>query len=225
MISSSFNETKRLQELNIENAKKAHELQEKIEDAEKEYKLKITKAEDEIKMLKAEAKEETEKIKEEMITRAKQEKERLIEQAMNAKGKIREEIEGELLEKSIGYARQIIVEILGGENQRAVYDNFIDEVFEEMEKIDPKALDGVGTRQCLVRSSHKMTPSQKKRLEEILSSKMPAGAMHASPLQIEEATDREIIAGIIVQLGSLIIDGSLAAKFKKAAEALKHSSG
>jgi F0F1-type ATP synthase delta subunit len=37
-------------------------------------------------------------------------------------------------------------------------------------------------------------------------------------LQIKEVLDREIMAGIVIEIGSFMIDGSLLDRFKKAAE-------
>src|SRR3990167_3434389 len=78
MISSSYDETKRLQQQNLENSRKAVELEQKIEEAEKHYKEKLVRAEDEIRKLKERASEEAEILKEQMVTKAKEERDRLI---------------------------------------------------------------------------------------------------------------------------------------------------
>lgn len=229
MISSSYDETKRLQQQNLENSRKAVELEQKIEEAEKHYKEKLVRAEDEIRKLKERAIKEAEILKEQIVTKAKEERDRLIEQAINAREKLREDIESGLVEKSLELSRRIVTEIFNSEHQKLVYDVFLKEVFEAMEKMDLGTLKGVipgtvpvpahssaGITQCRVQSSHALDPHQREKLIKILSERV------GEKVSMEEVTDKGLIAGIIVQIGSFRIDGSLAAKFRKAAENIRH---
>lgn len=218
MISSSFAETKRLQQLNTENMKKARELEEKIEEAEKQYKEKIIKAEDEIRKMKDKAQQEVERIREETLAKTKEERERLIGQALNAKERLREEIEGALLDKSLEFSRRIVTEILSTESQRLVCDAFLDTVLRDLEDMEDEAFQdsSLRTAAVVVKTSHEMRPDQKERLGKILSAKLDRAA------EISWQTDKDLIAGLAVTIGSFVIEGSLAAKFKKAAEAIKH---
>ncbi|MBI3617639.1 MAG: F0F1 ATP synthase subunit delta [Candidatus Omnitrophica bacterium] len=223
MISSSYDETRRLQQQNLENSRKAVELEQKIEEAEKHYKEKLVRAEEEIKKLKERAVKEAEVLKEQIVSKAKGERDRLIEQAINAREKLREDIEAGLVEKSLELSRRIVTEIFNSEHQKLVYDAFLKEVFEAMEKMDLGTLKGViparsnaGITQCRVQSSHALDPHQREKLIKILSER--AG----EKVSLEEVTDKGLIAGIIVQIGSFRIDGSLAAKFRKAAENIRH---
>jgi F-type H+-transporting ATPase subunit b len=216
MISSSYEETSRLQALNLENAQKATELQEKIEEAEKQYKEKLLKAEDEIRRLKEKAAQEAESIREQILTKAKGEKDRLIDQAIGAKKKLREEIENELLDKSLEFSRRILVEILSEEHQKLVHDGLLEEILSEMEKIDPAPFQWAATKQCRARTPHGLDAPRKERLIRILSEKT------GENISLEESVDRGLIAGMIVHIGSFMIDGSLASRFKKASEHIRH---
>jgi F-type H+-transporting ATPase subunit b len=219
MMASSLHEVQRLQKLNVENAKKARELEEKIEAAETQYREKIDKAEDEIRKMKDKAREEADRIKEQLITQAKEERDRIISQALNTKEKLREEIEGELLEKSLEFSRRIIADAFGPESRKPVYDGFMEEVLADLEKTGSEAFQDIHAKSApLVRTSHPMSPAQKERLERILSSKTGGG------VSVKEQIDKEVILGIIIQMGSFVIDGSLISKFKKAAEDIKHGS-
>ena len=143
-------------------------MEQKIEEAEKHYKEKLVRAEDEIRKLKERAIKEAEVLKEQMVTKAKEERDRLIEQAINAREKLREDIEAGLVEKSLELSRRIVTEIFNSEHQKLVYDAFLKEVFEAMEKMDLKAhLKGPGTpvpgvTQCRVQSSHALDSHQRK---------------------------------------------------------------
>lgn len=224
MISSSFSETKRLQALNEQNVRRAQELEEKIEAAENEYKEKIKKAEDEIRALKAKAKEETIRLKEEMIAKGREERGRLITQAVNAKEKMREDIEAQLEGRTVELAKSIFQRILSAKNQRLVHEGFLEEVFEELKNLKEDMLQSHMTAslqnpaegvQCSVTTAHPLNSADKMKLEEILSLK--AGR----EIAVEEKMDAGIMAGLVIKFGNLIIDGSLAARFKKAAEAAR----
>ena len=175
--------------------------------------------------MKERAIKEAEILKEQIVTKAKEERDRLIEQAINAREKLREDIEAGLVEKSLELSRRIVTEIFNSEHQKLVYDVFLKEVFEAMEKMDLGTLKGVipgtvvpGITQCRVQSSHALDPHQREKLIKILSERV------GEKVSLEEVTDKGLIAGIIVQIGSFRIDGSLAAKFRKAAENIRHGS-
>ncbi|MBI5150396.1 MAG: F0F1 ATP synthase subunit delta [Candidatus Omnitrophica bacterium] len=216
MISSSYEETSRLQALNLENAQKATELQEKIEEAEKQYKEKLLKAEDEIRRLKERATQEAETVREQILTKAKGEKDRMIDQAIGAKKKLREEIENELLDKGLEFSRNILVEILSEEHQKLVHEGLLEEILSGLEKIDPAPFKGAAIKQCRVRTPRGLDARRKEWLAGILSQKT------GENISLEESIDKDLIAGVIVHIGSFMVDGSLAARFKKASEHIRH---
>jgi len=214
MYSASFSETKRLQQLNQENAKKAQELANKIEEAERQYKDKLTHAEDEIRKLKLEAKEEAERLKEEAMNKAKQESERIVNQALNTKEKLKEEIETQMRGKTIERSLDLIQDVLSSKNQSMVHEGFIDEVIEEIEKIEQGKLK-VQTHKGEIITPYEIERGKRERIKAILSKKT------GKKLSLEEKIDKGIIAGITIKLGSLIIDGSLKGKLREVAETLR----
>lgn len=214
MYSASFMETKRLQQLSQENEKRTRELAKKIEEAETEYKRKIYGAEEEARRLKAQAGAEIEKLKEEAMDKAKQESERIINQALNAKEKIREEIEAQLQDKSITLASKLIARVLASRNQRLLHEGLIDEIVEEIEKIEPAKLRvKTGTGQLI--APYEVPKNKKEKMISLLSQKT------GKEISLEEKIDPETIAGATIKLGSLVIDGSLAGKLTEAAEIIK----
>jgi len=222
LLSSSVNETRRLQDINASNALKAQELARQMEDAEKEYKEKMAMAEKEARSMREKAKKEGDALKEERIAEGKQEAERIIQQALNAKGEMRIEIEEQMQEKSADFSYKIIRKILSGEGQKMVHDGLVAEGLKELDKIDAAALKEIGDKLASasglaveIRTPHAMSSPQKEKLIKILSSKT------AKDVNLQEVVDQDIVAGFIVKLDSFVIDGSLLEKFKKAAETLK----
>ena len=170
--------------------------------------------------MKAKAKKEIEALKEAIIAKGKEEGDRIVTQALNARDEIRAEIEDQMHEKVVEFSRKIFLKVLSTEEQRLVHEGLLESVFQELEKIENDrfhavSLDGMSEGAVGVKTSYSMTTEQKKKLEVILSSKLD------KKVSIEETVEKEIIAGIIIALGSFVIDGSLSERFKKASQGIK----
>jgi F0F1-type ATP synthase membrane subunit b/b' len=220
LLSSSYNETKRLQQLNEENSSKAQELSAKIADAENEYRERTVKADEEVRLMKSKAKKDIETLKEAIIAKGKAEGDRIVTQALNARDEIRAEIEEQMHERVVDFSRRIFQKVLSAEEQKLVHEGLLQSVFEELEVIESDRLRNVnigggseGTVE--VKTLHAMTPEQKEKLESILSSKLN------KKVTVKEELENEIIAGIVIALGSFVIDGSLSERFRKAAGSIK----
>ena len=220
LLAASYNETKRLQQLNEENAQKAKELAAKISEADSEYREKMLRTDEEIELMKERARKEINDLKEVMISRAKAEGDRLMVQALNARDEIRAEIEEQLQGRVVEFSQEVFRQILSSPEQKLVHEGLLKHVLEELNAVESDRLKAVCTEQTSgdtvqVTVSHALTAQQKKEVEKILSSKL------GRTVTIEESISNEIIAGIVIALGSFIIDGSLLARFKKAAENIK----
>jgi len=220
LMKSSYSETRRLQQLNEENAQKARELTGKIADAENEYREKMAKAEEEIIEMKARAKKEVEEIKEIVIAKGKTESDRIVAQALGAKEEIRLEIEEQMQEKVVDFSHKVFQKILNSEEQKLVHDGLLGNIFKELDKVEKSRLQAVGQNEAFdgkaaIKTSRPISAEHKKKLEAILSSKL------GQKITVQETVEKKIMAGIVIALGSFIIDGSLSEQFKKAAQELK----
>ncbi|HQP09966.1 MAG TPA: F0F1 ATP synthase subunit delta [Candidatus Omnitrophota bacterium] len=220
LLSSSYAETKRLQQLNEENTQKAQELAAKVAEAENEYREKMLKTDEEIRLLKAKAKKEIEDLKEAIIAKGKAEGDRIVTQALNARDEIRAEIEEQMNERAIDLSRKIFRKVLGAPEQQRVHEGLIEGVLSELEKMDKEQLqaiplDKASQGKVQVKTAHPLSADQKKRLETILTSRL------GQSITAEETVGQEIIAGIVITLGSFVIDGSFAERFNRAAASMK----
>lgn len=214
MYSTSFAEVKRLQQLTQESAKKSQELAEKIEEAERHYREKTENAEAEAKNIKAQAEKEAGKIKEEIVNKARQESDHIVNRALNSKERVREEIRQEVRDECIKLFSRIISEILGSKNQKLLQEGLISDIVQEIEKTDSAKLTTASDKGELL-TAQRIDKDRKEQIERILVKKI------GKEISLEEKLDENIIAGIVIKLGSLLIDGSLSGKLKEAAEALK----
>lgn len=219
LITSSYKETSRLQRLNEENAQKARDLASKIAEADTDYRDKMAKADDEIREMKARAKKEIDQLKETIVSVGKAEGARIVTQALNTKEEIRAEIEDQLKDKSVTLARRIFRKVLNAQEQRLVFNGLLESVLGELCSLDGAQLKAIGAGGSPggavdARVSHALEQDQKAKLEQVLAEKF------GRRLEIREVRDPEVLAGIVIEMGSFVIDGSLLDRFKKAAEAL-----
>ncbi len=218
MYSASYLETKRLQQLSEENSKKAQELAAKLEDAHRQCQEKVESAEIEAKRLKAQAEEEIQKLKEDVLNKARAEGERIVNQALNTKEKLKEEIESRMTERSIEQSLKLIHVVLSAQNQLSLHQGLVDNILEEIEKTGPEKLK-INIHQGKLLTPYEIAKPKKEKIIAVLSKKS------GKEISLEEEIDKNIIAGITIKLGSLIIDGSLANRLKEAAENLKKMNG
>ncbi len=205
MITSSFSETQRLQHLNQENKKKAQELAKKVDDAQIDYRKKIQEAEEQVKQLRAKAAGEAQEVKEKVLEEAKKEKEFIIRQAVNEKDKMREEIADEMRKSAGEHAREMMRKVLSSKNQQLLHHGLIEEILIELEGVD-KEVFLQGEVNISIKTARAMSEEHKKKLSSILSSKMDGD------ITIGEIIDETMIGGMVIKIGSLVIDGSLKGK-------------
>ncbi|MFQ5680981.1 MAG: F0F1 ATP synthase subunit delta [Candidatus Omnitrophota bacterium] len=216
MYSASFRETKRLQQLNRENTARAKELAEKIEDANKQYQQRIVSAEEEAGRLKAGARLEAEKIKQEILNKAREESERIVRQALNSKERLKEEIKAETEGQALEIAHKLITNVLSSDNQGLLHQGLVDEAISDIERQGKQILSSLAARmqddktpiKVEIKTCYGLTSEQKARLGKILFLCLGHKA------DIEDTVDPAIIAGMVIRIGSMILDGSLRGRMK-----------
>lgn len=74
-----------------------------------------------------------------------------------------------------------------------------------------------GELRAKVESATKLSPAQKKTLEEQLAKTI------GRPVAIDDTVNAELIGGVVVTLGSLMIDDSVKTKLERVGRAMKHN--
>jgi F0F1-type ATP synthase delta subunit len=214
MYSTSVEETGRLKKLSEENSKKSGDLARKVQEAERQYKEKLMKAEDDIRGLKNAAQDEAEEIKKDALDRAKQESEKIVAQALNSKEKIREEVMSQMQGKVIDLSCKLVSQVLSSRTQRMTHKSFLQEILADIGRIDPSQLQ-VDVDEGELVTPYEFRPDELEAIAIIIADKTDR------KLKLTQKVDETIIAGIIIRLGSLVIDASLAGKVRAASESMR----
>ena len=206
-------QVKRLKALNAENEKKQEELRKKIAEQEAEYNDKIKKAEEDAMRVKEDAMREIEKQRAQAQERAKEEAEKIISQARNGKEKMREEINAELEEKAVSFACTLVKEAFDEKIYKNAHDELVDGIIHGLEQIDAKKISHkVNTAE--ITSPFSLGAQEKDKIKKILSKKADR------TIDLKEKEDKDLIAGVVIKIGDLVIDASLANRLDEAKQRL-----
>ena len=204
--------TAHLQGLTQDYLKKQDELKKRLEEAESQYHTTLAKARAEVQEIKAQAAREADETGRKIQEEARKEADRIMSQATQAKEALRAEMAKEMDHQAVEIACRLIREVFPQQLQESAHHRWMDEVIgngllQRLDRLEtPEKVDEVR-----VVSAAPLTSAQK---EKILS-KLKGEIGHA--VTLKEEVDPALIAGVVITLGHLVLDGSLASKLREAA--------
>ena len=213
MYTEAAKELKRLRQLNEEGVRKAKELARKIREAEEEYHRKLSRAEEEAREIKIKAKEEAEKTKEEILERARKESDQVVKAAFNAKERIRREIASQMRGEAFALAAQIFEASLSLKIKELFHQELIRELVRGIEKMD-KSKFNIKIEKVELFSAFPFKKEEEEMILLCLFQKL------GYKVPFDEKENNGLIAGVVVKLGTFVIDASLNNRLKRVGEAL-----
>ena len=213
LYSETAKESQRLKLMKEEFSKKEKELQLKIETAKKDIEAKLAKAEEDARKYREDKEKEADAVREAIIVKARDRAEEMIKVAINSKEKIKEEISLELKGKVPIAAMRIFKEALSVRIREVMHDELVEDVIAKIKKLEKTMfVTKVETGEIL--TPIPLKKQDKEKVLSIINEKI--GRMVA----FTEKEDNSLLAGIIVKLGALVIDGSLENKLRQVEEKL-----
>lgn len=205
---------KRLQELNSKNLEKEVALNKELERARQERQLEIEKGKEEARKIRETAREEVGVEKEQVILEARRQAEQILKEASLECDRFKFEAKSQVEESSVTLACSLIREIFSEKSKQALQKELVDELIEELRKVEKERIK-VDFNKAEITTSFPLLDSQKYNVRDILQT---AVGHH---VDLEEKTDVAIISGLIINLGGLVLDGSLQNKLRKILPYLK----
>lgn len=201
--------TTHLEQLASEYAKKEAEIKKQLDDAKRQSQEILAsaqkEAEGEKKRLIKEGQDEREKI----LSAAHQDVEGIIQQADRARlaliSEIDEKIEEKARHKAVELVQQILPEHIRETIHKRWFDDLISSSFEGLERLHIPE----GVCEAKVVTAFALTDGQRDTLNVKLKEKL------GCQINLKEEVGQDIIAGIIVNVGSLVFDGSMKSKIKE----------
>jgi len=206
--------TARVKQVEDEVRKKEEDIKREIEDHEKDFSEKKAESERQIQSQRDEAKREASRLKEQSIAEAKKESAKIIEQAHKNEQKLRDQIARQMEEKTVEYGGRVFKLVFSDLMTGDLNKQFINELIDALDEIEKGSIT-VDSTEAEIIASHPLDQAQKQRLETILREKFNEKAT------IRETTDEALLAGLILKMGSLEIDGSLRNRYQEAVSEVK----
>jgi len=205
---------KRLQKLNQQNMQKEKILKDEIERAKKQADIEIEKAKAESEKMKEEAKITAEKEREELVARSKEEAKRIIADAVKDTKMREKDMLLEMESKAIHIATDMVRYIFTDKDLETLHTQLISGLIEDIKTLDVKPVNVKQDRVQVV-SAFKLEDKQKEKLKAVLSSKL------GKDITLTEKLQEDVVAGLFIEIGSFVIDGSVKNKLKKVIPVMK----
>ncbi len=197
----------RLEQLVQENRKREEELKTRQEETEKELQARVAQQNEEGGRLRAAAEVDAQKMQEEMVAKAKEEGKKIVAEAEAKREQMRANLVSEMEHKALDLASNIIGHIFTARVARGIHEQLTDELIEEIGKSDGQRMQ-LNVETAEITAPYPLTQVQEENLKNILSAKM------GRPVSIKGTIDQEMMAGMVVRLENLVLDGSLKNKLK-----------
>lgn len=207
---------KRMQDLHSQNLEREVSLNKELERAIHERQAEIAKGKEEADKLKAQARLDAEKVRTQILAEAGREKENALKEAKQECERLKKEALSTIEESGIKIAGTIIQGIFSDKARQELGRELVDELIEELRKVDKEKLK-VKTKKAEITSSYPLLENQKKAIKDILQ------GVVGNDVQIEEKVDPAIISGLLINLGGVMLDGSLSNKMRKAISSLQQN--
>jgi len=211
LYAETAKEVGRLRELKNEASLEQRELQKKIEGAENVYREKMMEAKRDIQKMRAKSEEDIAVERQKIVNDAKKEAEGVVNAAFNAKEKIKEEITVNMRKNLPKMVSRLFKEALSSRARDIVHKELVKETVEQLEKMEKSKFNN-NIKEITITVPYALDNKDKKQIETLVSRKK------GYAVKLTEKEDKKIVAGVIVSLGTFIVDGSLTDRLKQIEE-------
>jgi F-type H+-transporting ATPase subunit b len=204
----------RLKHLHDENLMREEELNKKLKEVGELREAELLKVKQEAEEIVKEAKQTAAKMSANSQEFAKKEAQRIIGHATSDLRKREEDLQNKYQEQALDFSVELLKLTFSQQGKIALQHELLTELIDELSNL-PQEKFTVKTSNVKIISAAALNASEKERLIKILNKKT------GQEVTFEECVDPEILAGLIIHIGALIIDGSLKNKLRKAIPHIK----
>lgn len=204
-----------LQKLNEDLIKQQNELKAKMAESQREHEMKMNKLEEDINSQQSKAREEANKTIEETKTRALSEREKIINEAVQTREKMKLEVMSEMEEKSVQHAKTMVDEFLQGDLRKMTHESLVLQALEGIKDLPMENYQVKPGQTGTICTPQPLSEELKKKISKVFEDKIKG------EVTFKEESDPALVAGIVLKVGNLVIDGSLTNRLGEAAARIK----
>lgn len=208
------NTVKRLGAVYEDLLKKQKVLSENLEAAEKDYQAKKEEASLLADKLSSQAMEEVRKKEEEILKKARVEAENILSKTHASRDQLVKEMEIAASKKMVDFAAGILGNVYDEKLKVLIHAQFIKNFIEHAKKSNLGSIELQG--HPTFRTAFAFAKEERELLRQVLAERLGV-----PDLQIEEAVDESLIAGVVMQIGTLTMDGSFANDIRESTRQVK----
>lgn len=198
----------RLNTLHEENLVKEQQLTDELRRAKEEGDAQIKRAKEEASLIIEDSRNEGVKLRMNMEEAAKVRVDKIIADGNIEAERTREKYIKETEAHSLDLAVKLVGHLLSEKDNESLQQELISEIISEISKL-PKEQFSIASDRVKVSSSHSLQKEQKEKLQFVLKEKT------GTDMIFEETLKKDLIGGLIVEIGGLIIDGTLKNKLQR----------
>jgi ATP synthase F1 delta subunit len=209
MTKNVVSATRHIEELNQDYTKKEQEINRQLEETKLKSQEIINKAQEEAEKLKTQIIKEAESERDKIIGQARTQSTEIIQQADKSRQSLLQEVEERIDKEAINKACQLIQDTLPEQFKQNVHLHWVEELIEDgfssLERLRiPQDL-----QEVKITSAFSLNTEQRKNLIKKLKD------VFGREVNLKEEVDPKVVAGLIISMGSLVLDGSLRNKIKE----------
>lgn len=214
LLNDTLNAVRRLREVEGDLARKEEAARRKIEEGERDLARRSQAAREEVERAREEMVREVDKQRRQILAEAATEKDKLLQEAKEGVERVRRELVQDVDKKAVEFASGLFELVLSSAMNDALHRRFLEELIEAIEEIDETSL-SIDVSAVEFKAGQPLPEDVRKRLSELLAAKFGI----AQPLEAPVAP--ELLAGLMIRLGDLEIDGTLRSRLRDGADELR----
>ena len=205
--------TAHLKQLSSEYAKKEEQIKKQLEETQRQCKETIANAQREAQQKHEGIIDQAQKESDRIINEAQQKGEEIVKQADRTRQALIAEINQKIDEGALERAAELVHQALPEHIREAIHHRWLEELISSsLEQLDRLHIPE-GVLEVRVVSAFSLTSKQREALKAKIKEKL------GRQLEIKEEVNPDIIAGLVVNIGSLVLEGSLRFKIKEVTSA------
>ncbi|MDD5119985.1 MAG: ATP synthase F1 subunit delta [Candidatus Omnitrophica bacterium] len=205
----------RLNTLHEENLAKEEELNEELKRAKEESQAQINQGKAEAELIVEEANKEAQQIRINMEEQAKLQATEIVVNGRLEAEKIKASVIKDVQGQSVELASKMIAELLTETDKIALQYEFANGIIQEISQLSKEQFNMQGNPVVKVTSSFTLLDRQRDEIKRVLSEKT------GKDIEISEQIDASLIGGLTLEMGGMVIDGTLKNKLQRIIPHLK----